>query len=146
MTKYQNTKPMPDDLLTDWISVDDIAPYVKLILFNLFGRIEGLYNCTAVDQFTRSHQGESLCSIVNGRDIDDHTYRLTNPRASMCTGLKTNGALEQLYALLDALYEKKWMKMSTLPLAALGNTLSSSEGRAWMSMTYGLLGRALVGQ
>ena len=145
MTTNHNTALMPDDLIDDWISDDDIGVHVKLILSNILGRIEGLYNCIPVDQVTRFHQGEGLCSIVNGKDIDDHAYRLINPRPSR-VGLKANGALEQLYALLDALHEKNWMRMSTLPMAALGNTLSTSGMAGWMSMTYCLLGRALVGQ
>jgi hypothetical protein len=133
-----------DDLVQDWDCTNDTAPHIKIILSNLLCRIEALYNCIPVDETILSHQGETLCSIVNGKPTNENVSG--NPRPSTL-GLRTNGAIEQLYTLLEALHDKNWTCVSTLPLAALGNTLSSSSGRAgWMNMTYCLLGRALVGQ
>jgi hypothetical protein len=132
-----------DELVKDWDCTNDTAPHIKIILSNLLCRIEALYNCIPVDQTTLSHQGETLCSIVNGNPTNKNVS--VDPRPSIL-GLRTTGAIEQLYTLLEALHNKNWTCVSTLPLAALGNTLSSSARAGWMNMTYCLLGRALVGQ
>ena len=132
-----------DDLVRDWACTNDTAPHIKIILSNLLCRIEALYNCIPVDQTILSHQGETLCSIVNGKPTNENVSG--NPLPSIL-GLRTNGAIEQLYTLLEALHDKNWACVSTLPLAALGNTLSSSGRAGWMNMTCCLLGRALVGQ
>ena len=131
-----------DDLVQDWDCANDNAPHIKIILSNLLGRIEALYDCIPADQTILSHQGETLCSIVNGKPVNDNAY---GTRPSIL-GLRTNGAIEQLYTLLEALHDKNWTCVTTLPLAALGNSLSSSGRAGWMNMTHCLLGRALVGQ
>jgi hypothetical protein len=136
------TQSLVDDLVWHWQYTNDTAPHIQMILSNLLCRIEALYNCIPVDQTILSHQGETLCSIVNGNTSNES---VSGPRPSIL-GLQTNGAIEQLYTLLEALHDKNWPCVSTLPLAALGDTLSSSGRVGWMNMTYCLLGRALVGQ
>jgi hypothetical protein len=132
------------ELIQDWICIGDVASDVKKIIFNLLCRIAGMYNCIPSDAAVRVRQGGALTAImVYGKDGDDNPLCPTKLRPSLRV-LKTNGALEQLYTLLDAVYASDWMEMSTLPLAALGNNLVGSDRTDWVGMTYCLRGRALV--